>query len=95
MGLNGLSFDVTYGQRSNRNVDGNPNLPVADWNEAATDLIYVVPFDGFFRNLRARARYAKAWQEGPNWNAAANAIQDVDFTTRDLRFDVQLNIPFK
>ncbi|HOM12292.1 MAG TPA: OprD family outer membrane porin [Rubrivivax sp.] len=92
VGLNGLSFDVTYGQRTNRNVNGNPNLPVANWDEAATDLIYVVPFEGFFKNLRARARYAKAWQKGDTWNGSS--IVYVDFPTTDLRFDVQLNIPF-
>ena len=92
-GVNGLSFDVTYGQRTNRNVDGNPNLPVADWDEMATDLIYLFPQDGFFKNLRARARYAKVWQKGDNWTGSS--IQYADSTTNDVRFDVQLNIPFK
>ena len=94
-GVNGLSFDITYGQRTNRNVDGASNLPVADWDEMATDLIYIFPQDGFFKNLRARARYAKVWQKGDNWNAGANAVQYVDYSTNDVRFDVQLNIPFK
>jgi len=94
-GMNGLSFDITYGQRTNRNVDGNSNLPVADWDEMATDLIYIFPQDGFFKNLRARARYAKVWQKGDNWNAGLNTVQYVDYTTNDVRFDVQLNIPFK
>lgn len=94
-GANGLSFDITYGQRTNRNVDGNPSLPVADWDEMATDLIYIFPQDGFFKNLRARARYAKVWQKGDNWNAGANAVQYVDYSTNDVRFDVQLNVPFK
>ncbi len=93
-GAQGLSFDTTYGQRSNRSVNGNPSLPIANWNEVATDLIYVVPFEGFFRNLRFRARYAKVWQKGDNWNASAGVIQYVDYTTNDVRFDVQLNIPF-
>lgn len=94
-GANGLSFDVTYGQRTNRNVNGNPNLPVADWDELATDLIYIFPQDGFFKNLRARARYAKVWQKGDNWMSGTNTIQYVNYTTNDVRFDVQLNIPFK
>ncbi len=94
-GAQGLAFDITYGQRSNRNVDGNPNLPVADWNEMATDLIYLFPQDGFLKNMRLRARYAKVWQKGDNWVASTNSIQDVDSTTNDLRFDAQLNIPFK
>lgn len=94
-GMNGLSFDITYGQRTNRNVDGNSSLPVADWDEMATDLIYIFPQDGFFKNLRARARYAKVWQKGDDWSASANAVRYVDYSTNDVRFDVQLNIPFK
>lgn len=94
-GMNGLSFDITYGQRTNRNVDGASNLPVADWDEMATDLIYIFPQDGFFKNLRARARYAKVWQKGDDWSASANAVRYVDYSTNDVRFDVQLNIPFK
>ena len=94
-GLNGLSFDVTYGQRSNRNVNGNPNLPVADWNETAVDLIYIVPLEGFFKNLRTRARWASAIQKGDTWNAAGSSVVYVDYPPPDVRFDVQLNIPFK
>jgi hypothetical protein len=94
-GLNGLSFDVSYGQRSNRNVNGNPNLPVADWNETATDLIYVFPRDGFFKNLRARARWASALQKGNTWSPALNDIVYVNYRTTDVRFDLQLNIPFR
>ena len=93
-GVNGLSFDVTYGQRTNRSVNGSPNLPLADWTEVATDLIYIFPQDGFFKNLRARARYAKVWQKGDEWRAAAGAIQYVDYSINDVRFDVQLNVPF-
>jgi hypothetical protein len=95
LGLNGLSFDVSYGSRTHRNVNGNPNLPVADWYETATDLIYVFPQDGFFKNLRARARWARAIQKGENWSAASNSIVYVDFPTTDVRFDIQLNIPFR
>jgi hypothetical protein len=94
-GIKGLSFDVTYGQRSHRNVDGNANLPLADWNEVATDLIYIFPQDGFFKNLRARARYAEVWQSGDQWVASTNALQQVSSMTDDLRFDIGLNIPFK
>ena len=93
LGANGLSFDVTYGQRSNRNVNGCPSCPLADWNETATDLIYIFPQDGFFKNLRARARYAMAVQKGDNWNGVSAPY--VDYRTYDLRFDLQLNIPFK
>lgn len=94
-GVNGLSFDVTYGSRTNRNVNGSPNLPLPDWTEVATDLIYIFPQDGFFKNLRARARYAKVWQQGDNWNPALGTTQYIDDSINDVRFDVQLNIPFK
>ena len=67
---------------------------MADWNEVATDLIYIFPQDGFFKNLRARARYAKVWQDGDQWVASTNSIQDVNTTIEDLRFDISLNIPF-
>ncbi len=94
-GVQGLSFDVTYGQRTNRNVNGSPNQPLPDWTEVATDLIYIFPQDGFFKNLRARARYAKVWQQGDNWNPALGTTQYIDDSINDVRFDVQLNIPFK
>lgn len=93
LGLSGLSFDVTYGQRSNRNVNGCSSCPLADWNETATDLIYIFPQEGFFKNLRARARYALAEQKGANWNGVSAPY--VDYRTYDLRFDLQLNVPFK
>ncbi|MEA1049718.1 hypothetical protein U5801_07845 [Lamprobacter modestohalophilus] len=93
-GLKDLSLDVTYGERSDRNVDGNPNLPLADWNEAAGDLIYIFPQDGPFKNLRARARYARVWQSGDQWVASTESIQSVNAMIEDIRFDIQLNIPF-
>ena len=47
MGVQGLSFDVNYGQRSNRQIDANnPNgggESLADWNELATELVYLLP----------------------------------------------------
>jgi hypothetical protein len=93
-GLKDLSFDITYGERSNRNVDGSPNLPLADWNEAAADLIYIFPQDGPFKNLRARARYAQVWQKGDQWVASEGAIRSLNAMTEDIRFDIGLNIPF-
>lgn len=93
-GLRDLSLDVTYGQRSHRNVDGSPNLPLANWNEAAGDLIYIFPQDGPFKNLRARARYAQVWQNGDQWVASTQSIQSVNAMIEDMRFDIQLNIPF-
>lgn len=93
LGVNGLSFDVTYGERSNRNANGCSSCPLADWDEIATDLIYIFPQEGFFKNLRARARYAMAEQKGANWNGVSTP--NVDYRTYDLRFDLQLNVPFK
>jgi len=102
-GAKGLAFDVTYGQRSNRKIDANnPNgggESLADWNELATDLIYVFPKGGWFNNLRARARYAKVWLDGPQWvayNGAGQSVyQNVDTTQQDVRFDLQFVVPFK
>jgi hypothetical protein len=102
-GLTGWSFDVSYGQRSNRKIDANnPNgggQALADWDELATDLVYIFPKGGWFNNLRARARYAKVWLDGPQWvgtNAAgANVYQDVNTTQQDVRFDLQFVVPFK
>jgi hypothetical protein len=103
-GLTGLSFDINYGQRSDRKIDGdNPvggGQPLADWDELATDLIYVFPKGTWFQNLRARARYAKVWLDGAQWvgnDAAtgANVFQDVHTTQQDVRFDLQFVVPFK
>ena len=102
-GLTGLSFDVNYGQRSKRQIDAdNPNgggQPLADWNELATDLVYLFPKGTWFQNLRARARYAKVWQEGQQWvgynQAGQNVYSDVDTTQQDVRFDLQFVVPFK
>ena len=63
-------------------------------SEANTKRFYAWSQDGFFKNLRARARYAKVWQKGDEWRAAAGAIQYVDYSINDVRFDVQLNVPF-
>lgn len=104
-GLQGLSFDVSYGQRSNREYDGDDpsakgGQPLADWNELATDLVYVFPKGSWFQNLRARARYAKVWQEGKQWVGTdavtgGNVYQNVDTNQQDVRFDLQFVVPFK
>jgi hypothetical protein len=102
-GLKGWSFDVSYGQRTNRQIDANnPNgggQSLADWDELATDLVYIFPKGGWFNNLRARARYAKVWLDGPQWvgvnGAGQNVYQDVNTTQQDVRFDLQFVIPFK
>ncbi len=104
IGLNGLSFDINYGQRSNRKFDANAPLKggeaIADWNEMATDLVYVyAPKGMWFSNLRARARYAKVWQNGDQWvgqtATGQNVYQSVDATQNDVRFDLGFVIPFK
>ena len=103
VGLNGLSFDTSYGQRSNRKIDANnPNgggQPLADWNELALDLVYIFPKGSWFQNLRARARYAKVWQDGQQWvgvnQLGQNVYQDVNTTQQDVRFDLGFVIPFR
>lgn len=86
-GLKGLQFDINYGRRTNRHtVSATGSAPATDWDELATDLIYTFAQEGFFKNLRARARYAKIWESG------ATLVGDKIQT--DIRFDVGLNIPF-
>jgi hypothetical protein len=88
LGAKGLQFDINYGQRSNRKTVTTTGLtPASNWNELATDLIYIFPQDGFFKNLRARARYASVWEDGGGLIGTK--------TTNDIRFDIGLNIPFK
>jgi hypothetical protein len=75
------------GLLTNRNTEtATSSLPATDWDELATDLIYTFAQDGFFKNLRLRARYAKVWENG------AGLIGEK--TQNDLRFDIGLNIPF-
>src|SRR5262249_37706262 len=40
LGLPGLAFDVSYGRRTDRHVNGVESQPLSDWDELATDLIY-------------------------------------------------------
>ena len=87
LGVKGLQFDINYGQRSNRHtVTANGLVAATDWNELATDLIYVFPQDGFFKNMRTRLRYATVWEDGGTLVGTK--------TQNDLRLDVGLNIPF-
>jgi outer membrane porin, OprD family len=87
-GARGLSFDINYGQRRNRsNVTAAGATPTTDWDELATDLIYVFQQDSVLKNLRVRARYAKVWENGPPLVG--------EKTTHDLRLDFGMNIPFK
>lgn len=84
-GAQGLTFDINYGERSNR-LDNNGN-PIQNWNELATDLVYVYPGEGFLKNLRTRLRYAKVKEFG--YPLVGDKFTD------DLRFDMALTIPFK
>ena len=88
LGVKGLQFDINYGQRSNRHtVTANGLVAATDWNELATDLIYVFPQDGFFKNMRTRLRYATVQEDGGTLVGTK--------TTNDIRLDIGLNIPFK
>ncbi|NJD25341.1 MAG: OprD family porin [Betaproteobacteria bacterium] len=87
-GAKGLSFDVSYGNRNNRQTAsyaGSTALP--DWDELATDLVYVFPGEGFLKNFRTRLRYAKVKESGGTLVG--------DKFTDDLRWDFALTIPFK
>ena len=95
-GAKGLSFDINYGQRTDRQVDpyqknaqGVYGGPTNDWNELATDLVYFLPdVAKYMKNFRARVRWAKVEQPG----AAAGGG---DLMTYDRRFDVHFLMPFK
>ena len=96
MGAKGLQFDINYGQRRDRHqwsskttagVKSYTYGETTDWDELATDLIYIFPGEGFFKNLRVRLRYAHVWESGATLAGTKH--------TDDLRFDVGLHIPFK
>lgn len=87
-GAKGLSFDVSYGQRTDR-LDNSGNK-INDWNELATDLVYFLPdVAKYMKNFRARARWAKV--EEPDALNGGTA----DKFTYDRRFDVHFLMPFK
>jgi hypothetical protein len=70
-----------------------------DWDELATDLVYVFSKGSWFNNLRARARYAKVWLNGPQWVGTnvvgQDVFQKVNATQQEVRFDLQFVVPFK
>jgi hypothetical protein len=87
-GAKGLSFDVSYGQRSDRH--DNSGNKINDWNELATDLVYFLPdVAKYMKNFRTRARWAKV--EEPDALKGGTA----DKLTYDRRFDVHFLMPFK
>lgn len=86
-GAKGLTFDVAYAHRIDRRSDFNgPRLP--DWSEFSTDLVYVHPGDGFFKNMRTRLRWATAKEDGGTASLAGER------NWQDIRFDVSLPISF-
>jgi hypothetical protein len=93
LGAPGLSFDVSYGDRTHRHVAHDSSKPLADWTELATDLIYIFPKEtGWLATSRLRFRLAYAWQNGDNYSNGVTTFLDKQKQT-DIRFDLQ--IPFK
>ena len=94
MGLPGLAFDVSYGERTDRHNKGNQAQPLADWKELATDLIYSFGKQwGWAEGIRVRARWARVWEEGPQF--AGGTIARIDQKMDDVRFDFQWRYVFK
>jgi hypothetical protein len=94
LGAPGLQFDVNYGQRRDRHMQRDSAKPIADWDELATDLIYVFPESaGWAKGIRMRARWAKVWEEGDQFSNGL--ITRIDQTTTDLRLDFQWLVTFR
>jgi hypothetical protein len=94
LGAPGLQFDVNYGQRRDRHMQRDSAKPIADWDELATDLIYVFPQSaGWAKGIRMRARWAKVWEEGDQFSNGL--ITRIDQTTTDLRLDFQWLVTFR
>ncbi len=94
LGLRGLAFDVSYGQRTDRHVKGNKAQPLADWDELATDLIYTLGKEfGWAHGIRMRARWARAWEKGNQ--TSGGTISDISQHQTDIRFDLQWRVAFK
>jgi len=93
IGAPGLSFDINYGQRSDRHAAQNKSQPLPDWDELATDLVYVIgKGNGWLSGTRMRFRWAKAWEKGEQFSNGL--IVPVDQKQTDLRFDIQLPVSF-
>jgi hypothetical protein len=93
-GAPGLTFDVNYGQRTDRHLPGDTSKPLADWTEAATDLVYTFGKDaGLASGLRLRARWARVWEEGNQYSGGR--ITAISQQMTDIRFDVHWLIQFK
>jgi hypothetical protein len=93
LGGPGLSFDINYGQRRDRHAKGNSAQPLSDWDELATDLIYVFGKDtAWLSGTRVRFRWAQVWEGGSTFSNGS--IVPVDQKQTDLRFDFQIPISF-
>ena len=93
LGARGLAFDASYGWRTDRHVKNNKAQPLADWNELATDLIYTLGKEfGWANGIRMRARWARVWENGPQFSGGT--ITDLDQQHTDVRFDMQWRIVF-
>ena len=93
-GAPGLSFDVNYGQRRDRHFQNDSSKPIADWDELATDLVYTFQeAAGWAKGIRMRVRWAKVWENGPQFSN--DQIVDISQSLTDFRVDFQWLIPFK
>ena len=94
VGARGLSFDVSYGERTDRHMKGNKEQPLADWKEVATDLIYTLGKEfGWAKGIRMRARWAQVRETGSNFSGGT--ITDIGQKHADIRFDLQWRVVFK
>ena len=94
LGVRGLAFDVSYGERTDRHVKNNQAQPLADWKELATDLIYTFGKEwGWAQGIRVRARWARVWEEGNQFSGGQ--ISRIDQKMDDVRFDFQWRYVFK
>jgi hypothetical protein len=94
LGLPGFVFDVNYGERTDRHVNGNTSQPLADWREVATDFIYTFGKEwGWAQGMRVRARWARVWEKGDNF--ANGVINNISQRQDDVRFDFQWRVVFK
>jgi hypothetical protein len=93
LGARGLSFDASYGFRTDRHVAGESSQPLADFKELALDLIYSFPKEtGWLAGSRTRLRWAQVKEEGDRFSNGV--IGPVSERYRDIRFDFQIPLTF-
>ena len=94
LGMRGLAFDVSYGERTGRHNNGNVAQPLADWKELATDLIFTFGKQyGWAEGIRMRARWARVWEDGNQFSNGV--ITNISQKQDDVRFDFQWRYVFK